>query len=170
MAAEKFEEQGVLGSIPSEKRRQVTIYLKNPITGHDLEDDIVWQEYGPEAREERERRNQERPYTRKQLLTWASSVFKLPVTPINDGELADLESLRREAQPRSHGARPLIMVASICTALLALIGGVFLLTQRQPSAPFVLRQRQLTANSSENAVVSGAISFDSKRLAYSDPH
>src|SRR5206468_1913925 len=88
MAAEKLEEEGVLDSITSKSRRHIKIYLKNPITGHDLEDDIVWQEYGPEAREERERRNQERPYTREQLLKWASSVFKVPVTLINDGELA----------------------------------------------------------------------------------
>jgi hypothetical protein len=88
MAAEKLEEEGVLGSISSERRRYIKIYLKNPINGRDLEDEVHSQEYGREAREERDRRESERPYTRDRLLLWASSVFKVPVSPINDGEIA----------------------------------------------------------------------------------
>jgi DNA-binding winged helix-turn-helix (wHTH) protein/Tol biopolymer transport system component len=41
--------------------------------------------------------------------------------------------------------------------------------RRTPASPLQLKQRQLTINSSENAVVSGAISPDGRYLAYSDP-
>lgn len=41
--------------------------------------------------------------------------------------------------------------------------------KRKPASPLDLKQQQLTINSSENAVVSGAISPDGRFLAYSDP-
>jgi eukaryotic-like serine/threonine-protein kinase len=80
---------------------------------------------------------------------------------------ADLEDLRRETEPTRFIARPWILAASIF-ALLAIVGVVSWFSKRQPSSPLELKQRQLTANSSENAVVSGAISPDGKYIAYSD--
>jgi serine/threonine protein kinase len=53
-------------------------------------------------------------------------------------------------------------------ALLLLAGAIFWLTKHQPSSPPELKQRQLTANSSENPVGSGAISPDGKYLACAD--
>jgi eukaryotic-like serine/threonine-protein kinase len=83
---------------------------------------------------------------------------------------ADLERLKGETKPkpRYSNARQWILVASMCAALFAVIGGVFWVARRPSSAPLDLKQRQLTANSSENAVVSGAISPDGKNIAYSD--
>jgi serine/threonine protein kinase len=53
-------------------------------------------------------------------------------------------------------------------ALLFVAGAIFWFTKRQPSSPPELKQQQLTVNSTENAVESGAISPDGKYLAYSD--
>jgi eukaryotic-like serine/threonine-protein kinase len=52
--------------------------------------------------------------------------------------------------------------------LLLLTSGTLWLMKRQPSSITELRQRQLTTNSSENAVMSGAISPDARYLAYAD--
>jgi len=61
----------------------------------------------------------------------------------------------------------LISVAAVVA--LILVGFAILVVKRQPSAPLELKQLQLTNNSSENAVVSAAISPDGRYLAYSDP-
>jgi hypothetical protein len=49
-----------------------------------------------------------------------------------------------------------------------LVGPVLRIAQRQPSSVLEVKQRQLTANSSENAVAGGSISPDGKYLAYAD--
>jgi Tol biopolymer transport system component len=60
--------------------------------------------------------------------------------------------------------RALAVIALVTTAV-----PLLWLRHFQPSNPvWELKQRQLTANSSENAVTSGAISADGKFLAYSD--
>jgi serine/threonine protein kinase len=81
---------------------------------------------------------------------------------------ADLESLRSRTELRRPGIRLLSAVAGVL-ALLLLAGTLWF--NRHPSSQAglpELRQRQLTANPSENAVVSGAISPDGRYLAYSD--
>jgi serine/threonine protein kinase len=87
---------------------------------------------------------------------------------------ADLKSLGAgllPAQGHAHGG-PLHrwpLVAGILALLVTAV--VFWRIQRQPPSPPglpELRQRQLTANSSENPVMSGAISPDGKSLAYAD--
>ena len=50
-----------------------------------------------------------------------------------------------------------------------LLGITLFVGKRDPPAPLALKQRQLTTNSADNAVVSGSISPDGKYLAYSDP-
>ena len=67
---------------------------------------------------------------------------------------ADLGSLRRETEPRRSRARGLLAVAgsSLCCLV---VGAVLWFTNRQPSSQAglpELKQRQLTTNSSENAV------------------
>jgi eukaryotic-like serine/threonine-protein kinase len=80
----------------------------------------------------------------------------------------DLEDLRRETEPSHFIVRRSVLAVSI-SALLAVIISVSLwVTRRQPASPLELKQRQLTANSSENAVVSGAISPDGRNIAYAD--
>jgi serine/threonine protein kinase len=79
----------------------------------------------------------------------------------------DLQNLRREMAPKHSGARAWILIASFC-ALLALIGAAWWFTHRKSAPKPEIKQRQLTANSPENAVVSGVISADGKYLAYSD--
>jgi len=62
-------------------------------------------------------------------------------------------------------------VAAVAFILLLAATGLLWLILRQPSSPNglpELKQRQLTANSTENAVSSGAISPDGKCLAYAD--
>ncbi|MFL6354623.1 MAG: protein kinase domain-containing protein, partial [Bryobacteraceae bacterium] len=51
---------------------------------------------------------------------------------------------------------------------LVLLAAIFWLRTRQASSPPELNQRQVTANSTENSVESGAISPDGKYLAYTD--
>ncbi len=80
---------------------------------------------------------------------------------------ADLEDLKRGTEPTLSTARRWALAVSICV-LLAAVGVILWLAKRQPSPPLELKQRQLTANSSENAVVSGTISPDGSSLAYSD--
>src|SRR5262249_10299196 len=62
------------------------------------------------------------------------------------------------------------IVAATISALIVIVFLVSWLMSRPSSSPGLpeLKQRQLTANSSENAVVSGAISPDGKYLAYAD--
>jgi serine/threonine protein kinase len=80
---------------------------------------------------------------------------------------ADLEKMRSETAPTSSRVRRQVLTASVC-ALLAVVGADYWLTTRRPSSVLALKVRQLTANSSENVVVSEAISPDGRLLAYSD--
>ena len=83
---------------------------------------------------------------------------------------ADLESLRRETEPRRPSTRWLLAVAGFL-AFVLVTGASLWFANRQPSSQAglpELRQRQLTANTNENAVVTGAISPDGRFLAYSD--
>jgi len=59
-----------------------------------------------------------------------------------------------------------LLGAGIFTLLL--VAGTVWFTSHRPITPLELKQRQLTANSSENAVMGGSISPDGKYLAYSD--
>ena len=80
---------------------------------------------------------------------------------------ADLKNLKRRAERTYSSARRWILAVGICI-LLAVVGVVFWVMKLQSRSPLELKQRQLTANSTENAVVSGAISSDRRYLAYSD--
>jgi len=83
---------------------------------------------------------------------------------------ADFENLQLASKPRRPGPRRSAIAASTF-AMLAVVGVIFRFAKNQPSFPPGLpeiRQRQLTANSSENPVSSGAISPDGKYLAYVD--
>ena len=76
----------------------------------------------------------------------------------------DLERLKRGTEPKHYSTRKLMWISSICAA--AVVGSALWLMNRTPTPE--LKQRQLTANSSENAVVGGTISPDGKFIAYSD--
>jgi serine/threonine protein kinase/Tol biopolymer transport system component len=83
---------------------------------------------------------------------------------------ADLEKLKEHAEPRSVGARWWVAGVSVL-ALLVVAGAIFRFPNRRPlpSAGLPdLRQRQLTDNSDDNPVASGASSPDGKYLAYAD--
>jgi serine/threonine protein kinase len=60
-----------------------------------------------------------------------------------------------------------VVIAAVFVLLL--VATIAWFTTRQPSTRPELKQRQLTANSSENAVTGGGISPDGKYLAYTDP-
>ena len=60
------------------------------------------------------------------------------------------------------------LVTVACAAAVLLIAGIFWLTRSSPKVAAEMKLRQLTSNSFENAVKSGAISPDGKYLAYSD--
>jgi serine/threonine protein kinase len=81
----------------------------------------------------------------------------------------DLQSLKRETEPRQ--TLPWWAVVSGGVALLLIASTIFWFNQhntQSPRAPLDLKLRQLTTNSEENRVISGAISPDGKYLAYSD--
>jgi serine/threonine protein kinase len=81
----------------------------------------------------------------------------------------DLESLKRETEPRQ--TLPWRALVSGSAAILLIAGTMFWIARRQqlqPQLPPRQKLRQLTTNSEENRVVSGAISLDGKYLAYSD--
>jgi len=80
---------------------------------------------------------------------------------------ADLESLGRKIEPRRTTIRYWLLATAILV-LLATIGSVLWFASRKSSSALDVKQRQLTANSPENTVVSGAISADGRRIAYSD--
>jgi serine/threonine protein kinase len=83
---------------------------------------------------------------------------------------AALRQLRRDTTPSSVFHRPRVLVVAVA-ALLAAIVGIFGITMRTHSSPRGLPdliQRQLTTNSSENAVTGGAISPDGQSLAFAD--
>jgi eukaryotic-like serine/threonine-protein kinase len=82
---------------------------------------------------------------------------------------ADLETLHRERELRPR-VRPWAVAAGILIVLL-IIGTSFWLTRSWPTSSLTVRElklRQLTVNSFENRVTSGAISPDGKYLAYTD--
>jgi Tol biopolymer transport system component len=81
---------------------------------------------------------------------------------------ADLQTLKREMEPEQRSWRAL--AAGIGVTLL-IASAAFWIASRQPQPPAVLpdvKLRQLTSNSSENAVKNGAVSPDGKYLAYTD--
>jgi Tol biopolymer transport system component len=84
--------------------------------------------------------------------------------------LADLESLRPKSATPAF-ARQWLTIAGLCALLVAMVS-IFWLMNRpatQLGLPEI-KQRQLTANSPENAVASGTISPDGNYLAYADPN
>jgi len=78
----------------------------------------------------------------------------------------DLEGLKRDLLPKVHTLRWLGVAAGVMAVVLA--STVVWIKKRPPSALPELKLRQLTFNSPENPVDSGAISPDGKYLAYSD--
>ncbi|MBZ5616843.1 MAG: protein kinase [Acidobacteriia bacterium] len=82
---------------------------------------------------------------------------------------ADLESLRRKLEPTLLGTRGRKMAAGV--AALFVVSAIFWFANRQLSSTHAvpdLKLRQLTSNSTDNRVTSGAISPDGKYLAYAD--
>jgi eukaryotic-like serine/threonine-protein kinase len=82
---------------------------------------------------------------------------------------ADLGILQQEMEP-GHRARWRAAASGIGVTLL-IASAAFWFAKRQPQSPVALPEiklRQLTSNSSENAVKTGAISPDGKYLAYTD--
>jgi len=71
-----------------------------------------------------------------------------------------------ERDAKTHDRRRVVL-GTIFLVLLFVIG-IAWFTMRHGTTPPELKQRQLTANSSENVVMGGAISPDGKYLAYSD--
>jgi serine/threonine protein kinase len=67
-----------------------------------------------------------------------------------------------QAIAQSAPLRRWLTVAAVSTAALSVVGAVLWLRNRQPSTVPELLQRQLTTNSSENAVSTGVISPDGK--------
>jgi len=82
---------------------------------------------------------------------------------------ADLESMRRELQARRPVARSRVLAAGVAAVLLIASGALWF-AKHQPTSPHApeLKLRQITLNSSENAVIIGTISPDGRYLAYSD--
>ncbi len=81
----------------------------------------------------------------------------------------DLESLQRKLEPKFLGTRWRKTAAGVAASVVA--GAIFWFANRQPSfspAAPDLKLRQLTSNSTDNRVTSGAISPDGKYLAYAD--
>jgi serine/threonine protein kinase/DNA-binding winged helix-turn-helix (wHTH) protein len=78
----------------------------------------------------------------------------------------DLESLKQDILPKPHRIRPWGVAAGLLVLLL--VSAVVWFEKRSPSTVPDLKLRQLTFNSSENRVISGAVSPDGKYLAYSD--
>ena len=83
---------------------------------------------------------------------------------------ADLESLKRELEPKDTATQWWKMVVAVVAALI-IASAIFWLARPRPAStrsPLDVKFRQLTTNSPENRVISGAISPDGKYLAYSD--
>jgi len=78
----------------------------------------------------------------------------------------DLESLKHDLLPKAHTLRWLGVAAGVIAILL--ISTVVWIQKRPPLVLPELKLRQLTFNSAENPVTSGAISPDGKYLAYND--
>ena len=87
---------------------------------------------------------------------------------------ADLQSLalqlpgQSDIRVQQHGYRRGPLLTAALGAMVLTASVVYMTARRQPSARPGLKQTQLTANSSANAVVNGAISPDGKYLAYYD--
>ena len=84
---------------------------------------------------------------------------------------ADLETVKRAMEPRTLPARRVL--ASAAVLVLSLAGAIFWVVKRQlPYAAGVpdVKFQQLTINSADSLVTSGAISPDGKYLAYTDPN
>jgi eukaryotic-like serine/threonine-protein kinase len=82
---------------------------------------------------------------------------------------ADLGTLQRETEPGHRFRQRGVALGIGVTLLIASVA--FWLAKRQPQSPAALPEiklRQLTTNSSENAVKNGAVSPDGKYLAYTD--
>ena len=82
--------------------------------------------------------------------------------------LADLQTMKREMEPHPLARGWKVAAGAV---LLLFAGATFWLAQRQPSSTQTLpdlKLLQLTINSSENPVTSGAISPDGKYIAYTD--
>src|SRR5260370_5843282 len=87
-----------------------------------------------------------------------------PVVPLEESTTAGKE----HPVTRGIGSGWQLLAAGVLAiAVLAFI--TVRVAKRKPVSPLQLKQRQLTINSNENAVVSGAISPDGRFLAYSDP-
>jgi serine/threonine protein kinase len=86
------------------------------------------------------------------------------------GMRAALESLRREAEPTQSSIRQRIMVGGAVALLLVLGAALWFRASKHTGALGLpeLKQKQLTANSSEDLVQDSAISPDGKYLAYAD--
>ncbi len=83
---------------------------------------------------------------------------------------ADLESVKRAIE-RKPSVRWWVAASSVLLAAIMIAGSAFWLVELRfhlPQARPELKLRQLTTNSFENRVLSGAISPDGKYLAYSD--
>ena len=83
---------------------------------------------------------------------------------------ADLEVLQRSMQPELSSSRWQRLVAA-SAAVLIVAAGIFWFAKRPPTTSQAvpdLKLRQLTSNSTDNRVTSGAISPDGKYLAYTD--
>jgi serine/threonine protein kinase len=81
---------------------------------------------------------------------------------------ADLEAFQRQSAPK-HLPRAWVVGLGVVAAIF--VGTVFFMLKRPPKNVSVIpeiKMRQLTTNSSENPVASGAISPDGKYLAYID--
>jgi eukaryotic-like serine/threonine-protein kinase len=84
---------------------------------------------------------------------------------------ADLEALKRDLEPKLPSIHWSAKAAA-GVAVLFVVSATFWFAKRQRSSPPAvpdLKLRQLTTNSTENRVTSGAISPDGKYLAYTDP-
>ena len=79
---------------------------------------------------------------------------------------ADLESVRQDLLPKPHTLRWLVVAAGILAILLA--STVVWIKKQAPATVPDLKLQPLTLNSSENPVLSGAISPNGKYLAYTD--
>src|SRR5215472_5489864 len=82
---------------------------------------------------------------------------------------ADLEALRQDLAPTRRLRKWAIAAGCAALALAVAMAGLALHRPKRAAGVRLLKQRQLTTNSSENPYRSGTISPDGKYIAYSDP-